>query len=185
MWFCYILRNRSPQYNHLTYNGSTNDPIRRLRQHNEEIKGGAKFTHGRGKSWEIYFLMTGFKNHINTLSCEWRIKHPTGKPGPRNRTECGVIGRIKSLNQVLALDKWTKPCTIQNSECNYSVYIVQDMIRYIDISSVPSNITIIPVPIIDKTFIESIMIEKIDATISSETDSIDEVGPVLPLLDGN
>jgi hypothetical protein len=59
------------------------------------------------------------------------------------------------------------------------------MIRYIDISSVPSNITIIPVPIIDKTFIESIMIEKIDATISSETDSIDEVGPVLPLLDGN
>lgn len=53
MWFCYILRNRDPRYRNMTYNGSTNDPIRRLRQHNEEISGGAKATHGKagfGKS---------------------------------------------------------------------------------------------------------------------------------------
>ena len=41
-WYCYILRNKQPQYSHLTYNGSTNNPKRRLRQHNEEISGGAR-----------------------------------------------------------------------------------------------------------------------------------------------
>ena len=50
-WYCYILRNKQPQYSHLTYNGSTNNPYRRLRQHNEEISGGAVYTHGRGGGW--------------------------------------------------------------------------------------------------------------------------------------
>ena len=101
MWYCYILRNKLPQYKNLTYNGSTNDPFRRLRQHNEEISGGARFTHGKGGAWEIYALMSGFEDHINTLSCEWRIKHPSGKPGPREPKYRGVIGRIKSLNDIL------------------------------------------------------------------------------------
>ena len=57
-WFCYILRNNQAQYSHLTYNGSTNNPYRRLRQHNEEISGGARYTHGRGGGWEIYALLT-------------------------------------------------------------------------------------------------------------------------------
>jgi predicted GIY-YIG superfamily endonuclease len=41
-WYCYILRNTHPKYCNITYNGSTNDPVRRLRQHNEEIKGEQK-----------------------------------------------------------------------------------------------------------------------------------------------
>lgn len=48
MWYCYILRNKLEQFKHNTYNGSTNNPLRRLRQHNEEIKGGARATHGKG-----------------------------------------------------------------------------------------------------------------------------------------
>jgi len=48
MWYCYILRNKLEQFKHNTYNGSTNHPMRRLRQHNEEIKGGARATHGKG-----------------------------------------------------------------------------------------------------------------------------------------
>ena len=69
-WYCYILRNRQDKYSHLTYNGSTNSPYRRLRQHNEEISGGAVYTHGRGGGWEIYALLTGFVDHKNALSCE-------------------------------------------------------------------------------------------------------------------
>ncbi len=49
MWYCYILRNKLEQFKHNTYNGSTNHPMRRLRQHNEEIKGGARATHGKGR----------------------------------------------------------------------------------------------------------------------------------------
>ena len=54
-WYCYLLRNTSEQFKMCTYNGSTNDLKRRLRQHNEEIKGGAKATHGKNNSWdELY-----------------------------------------------------------------------------------------------------------------------------------
>jgi len=170
MWFCYILRNTLPQYSRLTYNGSTNDPIRRLRQHNEEIVGGAKFTHGRGKSWEIYVLMAGFEDHINTLSCEWRIKHPSGKPGPRAREHSGVEGRVKSLNQILGLSKWTSKCMVDNNECNYVIYVTQDMISHIDLNCVPKNIQVISVPKIDKDFINQILGSN-DAISSQKIDS--------------
>jgi predicted GIY-YIG superfamily endonuclease len=178
MWFCYILRNTVLQYSRLTYNGSTNDPIRRLRQHNEEISGGARFTHGRGKSWEIYVLLTGFQDHINTLSCEWRIKHPSGKPGPRQREYSGVEGRVKSLNQILGLPRWTGKCTIENSTCKYVLYIVEDMVRYLDLGAIPENIQIITVAKIDKLFLSNIMkagsLEKIDTEpeiITQDTDA--------------
>jgi predicted GIY-YIG superfamily endonuclease len=143
LWYCYILRNTNPKYSHLTYNGSTNNPKRRLRQHNEEIVGGARYTHGRGGCWEIYALLTGFVDHKNALSCEWRIKHTNGKPGKRPNQHLGMVGRIIGLNEVLKLDKWTGPCTVINSDCNYTLYIANDVIQYIDVVNVPSNINII------------------------------------------
>ena len=146
MWYCYILRNKLPQYKNLTYNGSTNDPFRRLRQHNEEISGGARFTHGKGGAWEIYALMSGFEDHINTLSCEWRIKHPSGKPGPREPKYRGVIGRIKSLNDILPLEKWTGKCIIDNKNVKYTLYLAEDVAQYIDKTIVPENIEIIVSP---------------------------------------
>ena len=124
-WYCYILRNKNPQYAHLTYNGSTNDPKRRLRQHNEEITGGARYTHGRGGGWEIYALVTGFPDHKNALSCEWRIKHTSGKPGKRPPQHCGMRGRIVGLGEVLKLERWTKQCTTDNKDMNLTLYLAQ------------------------------------------------------------
>jgi len=140
-WYCYILRNIQPKYNGLTYNGSTNNPRRRLRQHNEEIAGGARYTHGRGGGWEIYALLTGFIDHKNTLSCEWRIKHTNGKPGKRPNEHLGMIGRIRGLNEVLKLESWTSKCTVKNSEVSYTLYIADDVEQYINNSELPCNIT--------------------------------------------
>jgi len=142
-WYCYILRNSQYKFKHLTYNGSTNNPKRRLRQHNEEISGGARYTHGRGGGWQIYALLTGFINHKNALSCEWRIKHTNGKPGKRPSSHLGMAGRIVGLNDVLQLDKWTKQCTISNSSCKYTLYITDDVISLIDTIKLPSNIELI------------------------------------------
>ena len=142
-WFCYILRNIQPQYAHLSYNGSTNDPRRRLRQHNEEISGGARYTHGRGGGWEIYALLTGFVDHKNALSCEWRIKHTNGKPGKRPRNHLGTRGRIIGLNEVLKCPKWTSKCTIENRDVNYVLYIAEDVASLICRDDIPANITII------------------------------------------
>jgi len=146
-WYCYILRNCNPRYAHLSYNGSTNNPKRRLRQHNEEITGGAKYTHGRGGGWEIYALLTGFPDHKNALSCEWRIKHTNGRPGKRPDKHCGVIGRIVGLNDVLKLDKWTKQCTVENKNLNLTLYLANDVMKYIDIAGLPENVTVLPMNI--------------------------------------
>ena len=142
-WYCYILRNKQPQYSHLTYNGSTNNPYRRLRQHNEEISGGAVYTHGRGGGWEIYALLTGFPDHRNALSCEWRIKHTNGKPGKRPAQHLGVNGRIVGLNDVLKLDKWTSKCLVNNSGMQLKLYLAQDVARHIDMHTLPSNIEVV------------------------------------------
>ena len=142
-WYCYILRNKQHQFSHLTYNGSTNNPKRRLRQHNEEICGGARYTHGRGGGWEIYALFTGFVDHKNALSCEWRIKHTNGRPGKRPNNHLGVIGRIIGLNEVLKLPKWTSKCTVDNQTVNYKLYIAEDVETYICRADLPTNIQVV------------------------------------------
>ena len=154
-WFCYILRNKNDLYKNVTYNGSTNDPIRRLRQHNSEIAGGAKATHGKGP-WEIYVLLTGFKNHVNALSCEWRIKHPTNKK-IRPKKYTGVHGRVNSLNEVLCLDKWTNQCVDINNECSYKLFVVNDVMHIIDKTIIPKNIEIIGIDEIGKDLIIDVM----------------------------
>lgn len=154
MWFCYILRCIDEGHKNLTYNGSTNDIKKRLRQHNGIIKGGAKAT--RGKQWEIYALMTGFDNHVNCLSCEWRIKHVTGKRGKRPAKYCGVKGRISGLNEVLVLDKWTKKCTIENKNCNYKLYVTFDVADLIYLQRVPINIEVFKVNKMSNKFLEGI-----------------------------
>lgn len=152
-WYCYILRNTDPKWSAkgITYNGSTNNPVRRIRQHNEEICGGARATHGKGGAWEIYALVSGFPDHINTLSCEWRIKHPSGKPGKREPKYCGVRGRIQGLVDILQLPTWTKKCIVENKDCQLDAWIVPE---YADMFlGLPENIRIHTVPQITKEFL--------------------------------
>jgi structure-specific endonuclease subunit SLX1 len=142
-WYCYFLRNAQPQYRGLTYIGSTNDPRRRLRQHNEEISGGARYTHGRGGGWEIYALVTGFPNHVNALSCEWRCKKPTGNPRAKPLPEYkGVAGRIRGLNHVVRLERWTGQCIIDNKDFPIIIYLAPDMIKFFDMNELPENVTV-------------------------------------------
>ena len=141
IYYCYILFTSNAFYSNQTYNGSTNDLRRRIRQHNGELVGGAKATSNKGP-WEYLAIISGFKTHNEALSCEWRIKHPTGK---RNRPKkyCGIEGRIKSLNLVLSLDHWTKNSTGLESGFEYTVYIHEDFEHLIDKNQIKSNIKIV------------------------------------------
>lgn len=154
MWYCYILRNKLPQYQNNTYNGSTNNPIRRLRQHNEEIKGGARATHGKGGKWEYCAMLSGFPDHRNALSCEWRMKCPSGKPGKRESKYRGVHGRISSLNEILPLERWTNQCIIDNVDFAFKLHILKDVVQYLDVSKVPDNICVEIVDVIDISCME-------------------------------
>ena len=149
MWYCYILRNTDERYSRCTYNGSTNDLRRRLRQHNEEIKGGAKSTKGRGGKWEYCAILYGFPDHINALSCEWRIKCPSGRPGKRNSKYHGPAGRVRSLNEVLNVKKWTGKCEVENSEMIIYLEVLKEYGEEIQEENIPNNIVVMRVDSID------------------------------------
>lgn len=131
-YYCYIIRSTNPDFSNYTYNGSTNDLVRRLRQHNGEIVGGAKATKGKGP-WVYIGIWDGFSSHKEALSCEWRIKHPTNtrkRPSKFN----GVKGRIKSLNLLIGLDCWTGKSTgmgLLNLN-NYNLYLDKELIDLVD-----------------------------------------------------
>lgn len=157
MWYCYILRNTDPHWSNQTYNGSTNNPIRRLRQHNEEISGGARATHGKGGAWEIYALVRGFPDHVNALSCEWRIKHPSGKPGRRDARHCGVRGRIVGLAEVLRLPFWTKQCVTENCSMNLDVWVTAEHAEIL--GEMPTNVHVHVVEKMDRDFLAALQVE--------------------------
>jgi predicted GIY-YIG superfamily endonuclease len=139
-WFCYILRTTNPLYSNHTYNGSTNDLKRRLRQHNGQIGGGAKATCNKGP-WEYYAILTGFETHNETLSCEWKIKHPTGKK-IRPTKYNGINGRIDSLNIILNLDTWTSKSSGLINGKDYILYLAKDVLDIVKKDNIKNNIII-------------------------------------------
>lgn len=102
-YFCYII-----QSDNRTYNGYTTDLNRRLRQHNGEIKGGARSTQGR--TWEyLAVLSSPAWTKQEAMKVEWHIRYPTRKK-PRPKEYCGVDGRLKSLDLIKTDDmiQWIK-----------------------------------------------------------------------------
>lgn len=94
---CYCIQDSLKQR---TYIGATKNFSRRLRQHNGEIKGGAKAT--KDRNWEPIIHIKGFNNWIETLQFEWHWKHCIRRPKYR-----GIFHRIDSLEKILSLDKWS------------------------------------------------------------------------------
>ncbi len=147
---CYILANKE---NGRTYNGYTNNLSRRLRQHNQELKGGAKYTKDFGnKTWFIVAYVSGYPDRINALQCEWRIKHPDNKR-KRGAKYSGAYGRIKGLNEVLKLDRWTGNSTIDNSSFELTVHVLEEYAHLL--TNLPENIqTILMYPKVEQIDIE-------------------------------
>ena len=75
MFFCYILCSLNEKYLNGTYIGFTDDPLHRIRQHNGEIKGGAKFTKRR-RPWKLILVISNFPNKIAALKFEWAWQNP-------------------------------------------------------------------------------------------------------------
>jgi len=97
-WRCYLLEtvSGSPK----TYVGVTPDLDRRLRQHNGELAGGAKATHGR--VWKRVCHVRGFPDHKAVLQFEWRWKHIS-----RRLTGTPLERRAAALQILLAMDRPT------------------------------------------------------------------------------
>ena len=95
-WSCYIIENKG-----YTYVGVSNNVKKRLRAHNCEIKGGAKYTTGKGPGWKHICVIHGFPTKIESMQFEWALKHVP----PRNAG--GIKNRIKKLQILLHKENWT------------------------------------------------------------------------------
>jgi predicted GIY-YIG superfamily endonuclease len=101
MYKCYIIYN-----NNNSYVGMTNNIERRIRQHNQIIKGGAKYTRLIGNGWNYICFIDGFKSKIHALQFEWALKHINKKKG--------ILNRMDNLILLLNKKNWTSkaPCSI-------------------------------------------------------------------------
>lgn len=102
-WYCYCIKTGNCR----SYIGKTNNLDRRLRQHNEEIAGGARSTRGRGP-WTYAFWVSGFRTEEEVLCFEWAMHHPQGLP--RKRRRAGLDGALAALVTVCNKERWTRKC---------------------------------------------------------------------------
>ena len=109
--FVYLLANATRSR---TYVGATKDVARRIRQHNGEIKGGARYTKS-GRPWSIVATIEArdlktppVTDWTAALRLEWRIKHcrhgGTGKDV--------VERRLNKVRTVLQGDERWRECVL-------------------------------------------------------------------------
>jgi putative endonuclease len=92
-----------------TYAGVSPDPVRRLRMHNGEICGGAKYTTSKGPGWVHVCLVRGFPTKQNSMQFEWAIKHVP----PRNVG--GLESRLRKLGVLFRKEQWTSKSPMADS----------------------------------------------------------------------
>lgn len=106
MFYVYLLLST----NNNTYVGATIDINRRLRQHNGEIKGGAKATTSKvakGEIWRRVCYISGFPDWSSALQFEWRWKQISRIKHKNLCVKSPLEKRMKALNQLLSLEKST------------------------------------------------------------------------------
>jgi predicted GIY-YIG superfamily endonuclease len=102
-YFVYLLEST----NHNTYVGATVDLDHRLRQHNGELKGGARATTmkvKKGETWKRVCHIEGFPSWSEALKFEWAWKFYSRK---LSKTLFPLDRRKKALETVLSLEKPT------------------------------------------------------------------------------
>jgi len=95
-WVAYLIENSGA-----TYVGVSPTPERRLRQHNGEIVGGARYTTGRGPGWRHVCYVRGFRTSREALQFEWAWKNMFPKKAG------GIRNRLEKLERLCSKTNWT------------------------------------------------------------------------------
>lgn len=101
---CYVLASQTNP--NKGYVGFTVNPARRLRQHNGDLKAGARRTK-KGRPWTMALLVVGFASTTQALQFEWQVQHPAksrlySKTLPKKRVE----GFTRNVAALLATEKY-------------------------------------------------------------------------------
>ena len=117
MYLVYIL-----ECDNKSYVGMTNDFFRRWRQHNGEIKGGARYTTkfgNPGAIWNPILIIDGFQTMKEAMQCEWKVKRKKGHQK-----------RVQWVHELLTShDRWTtKSPQIQDQ--SLTIYVDDEYKKY-------------------------------------------------------
>ena len=117
-FFVYLLEST----NHATYVGATVNLNHRLRQHNGEIKGGARATTmkvNKGETWRRACYVEGFPTWSEALRFEWAWKFYSRKlskslfPLDRRKQALNkLISLEKSTSKAIPYNEWEKPINV-------------------------------------------------------------------------
>jgi predicted GIY-YIG superfamily endonuclease len=118
MFLVYVLKN-----NNKTYIGYTNDFLKRWKQHNGYLSGGAKYTTNNKGYWEPICIVDGFTCKKEAMRCEWRLKRARG-----------YINRIKYINHFFCNEKKFTKNGLDICFLNLCVYVKKDYKEYFDIN---------------------------------------------------
>jgi len=150
--YCLTLDRRA------TYIGATNNLTRRIRQHNSEIKGGARYTTSRlnmrdevsfrknnsGTKWEPLLYVEGFPDYRTTLQFEWRWKKMTERTGkPPIQRRLTALAKLFDLERVTRRAQKTKDLDLKvvwSSGSEYSDIFFYHTLRKIKLKLRPKNI---------------------------------------------
>ncbi len=98
-YVCYILTSENSSR---TYVGITNNLTRRLKQHNGECVGGAKYTKSC-RPWKVFGYISGFgDNKIWVLQFEWRLKYLSRKMS----TGSPIEKRLEAISKLLSMENY-------------------------------------------------------------------------------
>jgi len=120
MYLVYLIR-----LGNYSYVGMTNDFFHRWRQHNKEIKGGAKYTtrciekkndcQKTEDMWYPILIIDGFKTMKEAMQCEWKLKRRKGH-----------LNRVRWSHELLTNhDRWTSKSPLIKDQ-RLHVYIDDD-----------------------------------------------------------
>ena len=113
IYMVYILRSGK-----FSYIGMTNDFLRRWKQHNKMLKGGARYTSKR-EDWTPICIIDGFKSKVEAMQCEWKLKRVKG-----------YLKRVKNVHTHFTEKiKWTSKSPVIKTQ-GLKVYIVKEFFPY-------------------------------------------------------
>eukprot|EP01083_Nonionella_stella_P168063 566323_1 len=146
VYCCYLLRCLNPKWKNSQYIGFTNNPPRRIRQHNGELVNGAKKTR-RKRPWEMVLFIYGFPTKHSALQFEWAwqkpkysrlVKHYLAKTSYKGAVNT-LNGKIKILFEMLHVLPFANYALNINwtNKRHYDQYK-----RLIKIETIPSHIRI-------------------------------------------
>lgn len=111
-YLCYVLVSTvSPR----TYVGITNNLPRRLRQHNGEIQGGAKYTRGH-RPWRLKYVAQSFPNKSEAMKFEWKVKHYS----KRHRGSAPIRRRWLALTEAIEAGSRDQPTNLLDLDALHS-----------------------------------------------------------------